>query len=463
MTVTDERASTGAAKPFVVISSDTHVGLPAFTDFTPYVDAAHREDYAAWCKQRGNQLFSMMAPTSDDDNAALDANTMFARNANRANAIADDDPVRRTFKQIMTALGVEPDVVDEWAKCYTSENISGGADSAKRLRLLEEQGVVGEVCIPGAALDGLVPGGLGGPTPDIEPGLVWAMCQAYNRWLAEFCAGAPGRRAGAIMIDPKNLDRTIDEMRWAREAGMFGGILLPQMSLPSGLPGYADGYWDPLWSAAEDLDMVLNLHVGGTASDSQLYSGDPRGSMLISRYEQFWVSRRPMWFMVLGGVFERHPRLKLSIIENRCEWVPDTLDEMSTEFLGFGRMKDRSHLSMTPREYFERNVFLGASIMNRSTAEKRRQIGVQNIMWGGDYPHPEGATPFLRKAMQYQFGGLPEEDLRPILGGNIAKVYGFDMLACEKAAATCGPTLEELATPLPASAVPPHASPVYTA
>jgi hypothetical protein len=73
---------------------------------------------------------------------------------------------------------------------------------------------------------------------------------------------------------------------------------------------------------------------------------------------------------------------------------------------------------MKPSEYFHRNVFLGASCMPRREAEMRHQIGVENIMWGSDYPHPEGTWPHTREQMRETFGGLPEGELRAMLGGN---------------------------------------------
>ena len=98
-----------------------------------------------------------------------------------------------------------------------------------------------------------------------------------------------------------------------------------------------------------------------------------------------------------------------------------------------------SHLSMKPSAYFRRNVFLGASCMPRREAELRHAIGVPNIMWGTDYPHPEGSWPFTREQMLRTFRGLPHDEVAAMLGGNAARVYGFDVEKLLPLAARIGP------------------------
>jgi predicted TIM-barrel fold metal-dependent hydrolase len=98
---------------------------------------------------------------------------------------------------------------------------------------------------------------------------------------------------------------------------------------------------------------------------------------------------------------------------------------------------------MKPSEYFHRQVFLGASCMPRRESEMREQIGVANIMWGSDYPHPEGTWPYTRQQMVDTFHGLPEDDLRAMLGLNAARVYGLDLEALERTASRIGPAISD--------------------
>ena len=171
--------------------------------------------------------------------------------------------------------------------------------------------------------------------------------------------------------------------------------------------------------------------------------GEHLGMMGIYITEVVWWSARPLWFLIWGGVFERHRDLKFAITESTTVWVPETLklmDQRYTETHYSAKLGDyRSHLSRKPSEYFHRNVFLGASCMPRREVEMRHEIGLENIMWGTDYPHPEGTWPVTRDQMVESFHGVPEAELAAMLGGNAARVYGFDTEKLAPLAARSGP------------------------
>jgi predicted TIM-barrel fold metal-dependent hydrolase len=277
--------------------------------------------------------------------------------------------------------------------------------------------------------------------------VVWPALHAYNRWLAEFCAAAPGRRAACIPIDFHDMDRAVEEIAWVRGQGVFGGVMLPAMSIKSGLPGYADEYYEPFWSACEEHDMVVNLHTGasGTATDAkQLY--DAKHGGFLGLYEVFVFTRRPLWFMIFGGVFDRHPKLKVVVTENGVQWLPSLIRDMESFFDTHGGAPVRSYLERRPAEYFDDHVYLGGSLMKRYEAEMRGEIGVDRLMWGADYPHLEGAAPVHRLILRQVFGGMPEEDVRRMLGLNAVRVFGFDLAQLEAVADRVGPTVEDLST-----------------
>ena len=193
--------------------------------------------------------------------------------------------------------------------------------------------------------------------------------------------------------------------------------MLPAMSIRSGLPGYADEYYEPFWSACEEHDFVVNLHTGasGSATDAkQLYDEEHAG--FLGLYEVFVFTRRPLWFMIFGGVFDRHPKLKVVVTENGVQWLPSLIRDMESFFDTHGGAPVRRYLDLRPSEYFDRHVFLGGSLMKRQEAEMREEIGIDRLMWGADYPHLEGAAPVHRLILRQVFGGMPEEDIRRMLG-----------------------------------------------
>ena len=134
-------------------------------------------------------------------------------------------------------------------------------------------------------------------------------------------------------------------------------------------------------------------------------------------------------------MFERYPKLRVAITEGTSIWVPhylELLDQRYEVTPYSAKLGDyTSHLSMKPSEYFARNVRIGASCMPRREAELRHDIGVSNIMWGSDYPHPEGSWPQTRKQMYDTFHGLPEWEIAAMIGGNAAEFYGFDKQALD--------------------------------
>ena len=236
--------------------------------------------------------------------------------------------------------------------------------------------------------------------------LTGAGARAHNRWLAEFCQLAPERRAG-VAICPVlwDIDEAVAEVRWAAQNGLRG-ILIP--TLWGSQPAYHDSRYAPVWDACQDLGMVVHIHSGGAPMDDY---GDGRGMVGIYISEVAWWTARPITFFIWGGVFERHPGLELAVTEGTTIWVPEYLRlldfryEVTPYSAKLGEYT--SHLSMKPSEYFRRNVFLGASCMPRREADLRAEIGLENMMWGSDYPHPEGSWPHTRQQMIDTFHDLP--------------------------------------------------------
>jgi predicted TIM-barrel fold metal-dependent hydrolase len=389
----------------LVISSDCHAGLPP-------------ERYRDWVDPKYREAFDVALPIQLEE-------------------------TRKAARKFLV-----DDVNAQWREGREAE-LTGAWDSDVRNRVLDADGIAGEVIFPDGITEMNMPpfgAGISLPTQGVVPELQWAGARAHNRWLAEFCQMAPERRAG-VAIAPIlwDVDEAVRELTWAREHGLRG-ILIPSMR------GSQDAYhhpkYDPVWAACQDLELVVHLHSG--AAPMEDYAEHP-GMMGIYISEVVWWSCRPIWFLIWGGVFERFPRLRLAITESTTVWVPETLallDFRYSETHYAAKLGDyRSHLSMKPSEYFRRNVFLGASCMPRREAEMRHEIGVPNIMWGSDYPHPEGSWPETRAQMRATFQGLPEAEVEAMLGGNAARLYGFDTEKLGPLVARIGPPRSEFAGP----------------
>ncbi len=431
-----ESTAARRGRPYVVVSADTHASPDSLEHFLSYVDPAARDAVAAF----GDMSSLAISMFGGYDPGEID----------------ESDPVRAVAARRLAGMGVDTEAAQGWLARYGADWVVPGDGDGRRLEVLEEQGIHAEVTLPGPVLaGGLSPAMYLGGHSSKNLDAVWPALHGYNRWLAEFCAAAPGRRAGCMPIDFHDMDHAVAEVEWAREAGIFGGVMLPAMSVTSGLPGYADEYYEPFWNVCEALGMVVNLHTGasGSATDTKFLYDTQHGGML-GLYEVFVFTRRPLWFMVFGGVFDRHPGLKVAVTENGVQWLPSLIRDMEQFFDTHGGAPVRSYLSLRPREYFERHVYMGGSLMKRYEAEMREEIGLDRLMWGADYPHLEGAAPVHRQTLQYIFGGLPEDDIRQILGLNAIGLWGFDEPLLQAVADRVGPTVSDLATQLPLASIP---------
>ena len=234
---------------------------------------------------------------------------------------------------------LEPEFLDDfdaWRGKYknpfrdlrdTSERVRNW-DSERRWSDMESDGVVAEVLFPNTIPPFFPSFVLFAPPPrdGDEYRHRLAGIRAHNRWLVDFVAECPERRAGIGQIFVNDLDDAIADARWIKEHGLRGGVLLPNFAPDiTWLRPYFDPSYDPLWAALEDLDMPVNLH-GGTGSPDY---GDLHGTgALVQLAEASFFSQRPLVHLLLGGVFERFPRLKVVMTELGCHWVPQWLRQL---------------------------------------------------------------------------------------------------------------------------------------
>ncbi|MEX2100596.1 MAG: amidohydrolase family protein [Acidimicrobiia bacterium] len=305
----------------------------------------------------------------------------------------------------------------------TEDNVMGGTsgqwDSDKRIKELEDDGVVAEVVFPNGGP--FVTGRGGAPVPRE---LRTAGVRAYNRWLADFCAQAPGRRAGIAQLPIHDVDLAISEIEEAARAGLKGVSVPLLFDDPAAPPLYHERY-EPMWAACEANGMPVHVH-GGAGPDY----GD--GIETLTRI-MLYVTEVPLWprrmfyFLLWNGVLERHPGLQLVFTEGTCDWVPTVVPYLDYLYGSKDFAHIRSVLPVPPSEYWKRQCFVGSSSVSRAETDMRYDIGVDCMMFGSDYPHVEGTWPRTHDWVAATLGGIPVDEQRAILGGNAARLYGFDL------------------------------------
>jgi predicted TIM-barrel fold metal-dependent hydrolase len=363
------------------------------------------------------------------------------------------------------------DEYDAWRGKYSNpfRDLQGGGrtrnwDGERRQHELEADGVVGEVLFPNTVPPFFPTGAVIArpPTPETYPRRL-AGIRAHNRWLVDFCADAPGRRAGVAQLFVNDVDDAVAEVQWAKEHGL-ASVLLPGKPDDTALPPFYDAVYDPLWSACEDLDMPITHHSGQGSPDY----GRTAAAGVMWIVETTWFSHRPLWHLIMGGVFARHPRLRFVLTESGCAWIPDTLRmldgfhaQMASGRIGELKYTEDERLALTPSEYFAQNCYVGVSFPSPSEARAMRAVGLDRVMWGSDYPHHESTYPHTTAGLRRAFADWDPAEVRQVTSENVAALYGFDVDALLPIGARVGPRVDDVRVALdevPADS----ASPAFT-
>ncbi len=386
--------------PYVVISADTHAGLPS-GEYRRYLDPAH---HAAF-----------------DDYLA-------ERHAHR------DEMLKMNYEYIM---GWETD---------NAQGLRGAFDPEQRDKELDADGVSAEVIFPDAdAITGMAgpPFGAGLCAGEItDPKLAFAGAHAHNRFLVELCAHHPERRGGIGLVPiTHDVKRAVEEIEWLAGHPGIRGVMIPTMWRDH--PPYNHPQYDPVWAACQAAHLPVHTHSGEAPQEEY------NGNIGIYLAEAAWWPARPMWHLLFSGVFERFPGLKYVVTESAAYWAADMMWKWD-QYMGGGHTTKKlaalleGKISRLPSDYFGTNLFIGASTMSREELRRRYVIGCDVMMWGTDYPHPEGTWPHTVERLRTDFGSLPVDDTADLLGLTAAACYEFDLAALRPIADRVGPTPEAL-------------------
>ena len=323
-------------------------------------------------------------------------------------------------------------------------------DRDVRLAQMDREGVAAEMVYPGD------PRALSPLSPQfrlLTQHVVAAGVRAYNRWAVD-AFGPAGDRI-LLVGDPgsqPDIDAVLAELDWMADHG-FVGAYVPGYFHRDDVPPPHDPFWDPYWARLTELGLPAVVHAGygqrqceflnGVEALRQNMEAEGRTDLLaeiINNADKFFSKdmrpRRVMWHLMLGGVFQRHPDLRLLMTEVRGDWLPETLRHLDQVWEA-----RPSHLASTlrPSDIWHDNCLTSLSFVHRSEVEMRHEIGVDTIVFGRDYPHAEGTWPNTGRWLGDAFTGVPEDELRMMLGDNAIRFLGLDRGRLQKIAAAIGP------------------------
>lgn len=416
-------ASTGD-EPYLIVSADTHAGPRLIDDLRPYCPSAYLDDFDRFCA-----VVEGMKQGAASASAGATEGTTGKTGEHEARA-------RLGQKLHATALALEA--------LARTRACGGQSDPHARLADMNADGVAADVIFAGGQNGEVLPFAeyaMGSFPADASAQLRVLGNAIWNRWLADFVSHESHRHVGVMEVSLWDVPTAITEVEDGRRAG------LKAVNLPAPrahLPAYNEDVYEPFFAACEALEMPLLTHVGG---------GEPplgargSGGYAISMYETQWLSRRAVWQLILGGVFERHPGLKFAIAECRVGWVAETLNDLDS-YCHSDLVPALAELSRLPSEYWATNCYNCGSFLAPFEVARRQEVGVGNLLWGSDYPHAEGTWPRTRLSLRNTFAGVPVEHVRRIVGANAIKVFSLDETALRRVADRIGPSPAELSTPL---------------
>ena len=353
--------------PRVVISADSHT--ERFLDLSSYIDAAHRETMDELNTRDELRLRKILGNMRD-----------------------------RGQETSYSGRGNQPD------------EFRISVDVGERLKAIGSERVVAEVVIERG----------GSRNSDVE--FVRAANSAYYRWFKDHFSQESYRFIGAAAVTLCDMEKTVAEVREAYASG-FRSIILPGAFywFPGALP-YHDRSYDPLWALAEELRLPLLFHPG-FGRENPLLEADPDGQVFKLGGLTTLELRSALKHFLLGGIAERFPALSFGYVESHSTWVPPLLAEYD-ELVK--RRAGPQAQELLPSELFRRQGFC-AGPLKQEEVDGRHLLGIDNLMFGTDYPHPEGTYPNTQSMVDELFQDVNEEETQKILVDNAARVFGLDV------------------------------------
>ena len=248
------------------------------------------------------------------------------------------------------------------------------------------------------------------------------LLRIYNEWLATFCDAAPDRFAGLASIPSHDVTAALTEVSRVANRGVLRGI---EVANTHDMAPLFDTSWEPLWAMAEEAGLPVHYHTIGPRIDYHFDDLAPlqkRQAFAVHITSFQLAMAKIIMEIIYGGVLEAHPKLKIVIGESGIGWIPYILDHMDLEWED--QFKDLT-LTMKPSEYWKRQCF--ATYQSDPIGLRLLDIlGEDNVMWGSDFPHPDGVWPDSQDFIEREFADVPVAIKEKIICSNAAMLYGFN-------------------------------------
>jgi predicted TIM-barrel fold metal-dependent hydrolase len=190
------------------------------------------------------------------------------------------------------------------------------------------------------------------------------------------------------------------------------------------IPDLATEHWYPLWEICEALDVPINFHIGGSEQADQWFGRHAWPSLgmdlgvALGSTMMFFNNGRVLSNIIYSGALDRFPGLKFVSVESGIGWIPFILESLDYQL---AEIAEGRRFRLKPSEYFRRNVYACFWFENDDIAHTIRQVGVENVLFETDFPHPSGLYPV--ENIDGRLSGLTEDEKVKVLSTNSARLY----------------------------------------
>jgi uncharacterized protein len=242
-----------------------------------------------------------------------------------------------------------------------------------------------------------------------------ACFDAYNQWVASYCAAHPDRLIGTGQTAMRSVEEGIADLRRIKDLGLKG-VMMP--GNPQ-VEDYDSPIYDPFWEAAVAMDMPLSFHILTSRDDAV---GRGRGPKLNSFMSIIRGNQDIIGMMIFSGLFERHPRLKVVCVEADAGWAPHYMYRMDHAYDRHRYWLTAGTISKMPSEYFRENIYL--TFQDDWVAFKMKDLcNFRRLMWANDFPHSDSTWPWSQELLKKHTAELTAEEKDQILHDNVAELY----------------------------------------
>jgi len=253
-----------------------------------------------------------------------------------------------------------------------------------------------------------------------DPEAAVEVMRVYNEWLADFCDTHPDRYAGLACIPNRPVEAAVEEVKRVVKRGGVRGL---EIANSPDILALWDPAWTPLWDVANEAGLPLHFHtVGGQRPDFEKLPpllGRVARAVHITGFQMHMATI--LASLIFGGVLERYSNLRVVIGESGIGWIPYLLARMDAEWED--QFKDLT-LTMRPSDYWRRQC-KATYQTDRIGIKLIDELGHDTVMWGSDFPHPDGVWPDSGEFIQRELGHLPAEVRMRIVCENAGRLYGF--------------------------------------